>query len=291
MKPFLPYSCQTIEDDDIEAVCNVLKSDFLTTGAEIGYFEQELQEFLQAPEVVLVNSGTAALDLAWRAIALEAKTGAKTGDKVIVPAVTFLSAASMALQNGFELIFADCDPHTGLMSAETIEQAARGHQNIKAICVVHLNGQFAPMVEIKNLATKNNWKIIEDSSHIFGGLQFKDPDNLVSLANHQNPHIEADKLTPAGSCYFSDFTIFSLHAVKNITTGEGGIITCADKEIANKLRAWRTHGIVKDSQHFFDRSHKDSLWYHEMQDIGANYRMSDIAAALGRAQLKKSTAF
>ncbi len=278
MTRFLPYSRQTIEKDDLVAVSKILQSDFLTTGPEVAHFEKQLQEYMQTlkqtPEVVVVNSGTAALDFAWRSI------NAKAGDKVIVPALTFLSAASTALICGYEVIFADCDPDTGLMNVDTIMQAAGNDQNIKAICVVHLNGQFAPMPEIRAFANEKKWQIIEDACHILGGHIF-----APTYQPMQKP------TSPAGNCHFSDFTVFSLHAVKNITTGEGGIVTCKDKKQAEKMRSWRSHGIVRDANLYQMPQNSSQPWYHEMQDLGSNYRMSDFAAALGRSQLAKLPRF
>ena len=130
-------------------------------------------------------------------------------------------------------MFADCDPDNGLMSAQHISDAADGsHDNIKAICVVHLNGQFANMAEIKKLADKNGWKIIEDACHAMGGKQ-------IGMDG---------KYYPIGACHYSDITVFSTHAVKNITTGEGGIITCNNDEWAQKMRDWRSHGMIRERE-------------------------------------------
>ncbi len=276
MAEFLPYSRQVIDDDDIAAVTKVLKSDFLTTGPETPAFEEALQQKMQVKHAITVNSGTAALHLAWRILELQ------KNDKVIVPAITFLSAATMAILAGAELIFADCDPDTGLMTADTIAKAAMNaagdDETIKAICVVHLNGQFADMASIKHLADARGWRIIEDACHAMGGLQ---------LGNDGQDYPQH---YPVGACHYSDITVFSLHAVKNITTGEGGIITCNHDEWAVKMRDWRSHGIIRERLNY-QASKEDSLWYHEMHEWGMNYRMSDIQAALGHSQLKKLKKF
>ncbi|MCH9845707.1 MAG: DegT/DnrJ/EryC1/StrS family aminotransferase [Alphaproteobacteria bacterium] len=275
MSKFLPYSRQAIDEDDIASVRRALTSNFLTTGPEVKQFEQELQTALGVKYALTVNSGTAALHLAWRALSVGSE-GLKAGDKVIVPSVTFLSAAVMAFLEGLELVFADCDPDNGLMSAQNIRDATVNQDNIRAICVVHLNGQFADMAEIKKLADSNEWKIIEDACHAMGGKQ-------IGMDG---------KYYPIGACHYSDMTVFSLHAVKNITTGEGGIVTCNNDEWAIKMRDWRSHGMIRDRDRF-DIQHLEpnASWYHEMHEWGMNYRISDIHAALGRSQLKKLDKF
>ncbi len=255
---FLPYGRQTIEQDDIEAVVETLKSDYLTTGPKIQEFEKLLATKTGADEAVVVGNGTQALHLACLAAGLEEE------DYAIVPTLTFLATANAVRYCGADVIFCDVDPDTGLMTAATLQTAIDQNtdKKIKAILPVHLGGQSVDLKAIKEIADKNNLKIIADSCHALGS---KYGNNWI------------------GSCSYEDMATFSFHPVKNIAMGEGGAITTNDKALADKMRIMRTHGMVQKPEM--------GPWYYEMPELGYNDRATDIQCALGVSQLNKLDRF
>jgi UDP-4-amino-4,6-dideoxy-N-acetyl-beta-L-altrosamine transaminase len=275
-RPFLPYGRQSIDDDDIEAVADVLCSDFLTTGPVVEAFEAKLAEVTGAAHAISVSSGTAALHLAGVALDLE------PDDLVVVPSMTFLASANTAIYGGAEVQFADVDPRTGLLTADTLTQAlARAGNRAKAVVPVHINGQTADMAAIGEVASRTGLAVIEDACHALGGSQAR-----------------ADgTLTPIGSCPHSLMSVFSFHPVKTIAMGEGGAITTNDPNVAARLRILRNIGMTRDPTAFqlpeqaFAADGTPNPWYYEMPVLGFNYRASAIHCGLGLSQLKKLNQF
>lgn len=246
MAEFVSYGRQYIDEDDIAEVITALKSDFLTCGPYVEKFEKSLRDVTGAKYAVVCNNGTAALHLAMLAL------GVGAGDSVIVPTVTFLASANAARYCGADVVFADVDPRTGLLTPETLQEAyARAKSPVKAVVAVHLCGQLVDMPAIKKFCDSKNIKIIEDACHAIGG---KD----------------------VGACLYGDMATFSFHPVKTITMGEGGAITTNNPQYAEIMSRLRTHGMVRGSH-----------WHYAMPDLGYNYRACDIQCALGVSQLRK----
>jgi UDP-4-amino-4,6-dideoxy-N-acetyl-beta-L-altrosamine transaminase len=271
--PFLPYGKQTIEDDDIAAVTAALRSGYLTTGPLVEEFEREIRIATGAEYAIAVANGTAALHLAARA------AGLIEGTLTIVPAITFLATASAVRVTGGDVIFADVDPVTGLMTPETLSAALINCpvDMTKAIIPVHLAGPSCDMAALAAEAARFNLTLIEDACHAIGTV------------NHDN--------TLAGECAHSAMACFSFHPVKTITTGEGGAITTNDASLAATLRRDRSHGMTRDANEFtlkdlaFARDGSPNPWYYEMLAPGLNYRMTDIQCALGISQFTKLPRF
>jgi UDP-4-amino-4,6-dideoxy-N-acetyl-beta-L-altrosamine transaminase len=265
----LPYGRQTIEDDDLAAVAAALKSDFLTTGPLVETFERDFAGAVGAKHAVACNSGTAALHLAVLALDLG------PGDVAIVPTLTFLSTANVVRMTGAEVIFADVDPDTGLMTAATFEAALQHAKNtgkrVKAALPVHLNGRLCDMRLLADIATRENIALIEDACHALG-------------------------VPDVGATPHSDFACFSTHPVKGIATGEGGVVTTSDAVAASRMRKLRSHGMVhapeevENHDEGFENGAKRP-WYYEMPEVGWNYRIPDVLCALGISQLKKLNRF
>lgn len=266
----LPYGKQSIDDDDIAAVEAVLRGDFLTTGPAVPAFEASFAAVCAAPHAIACSSGTAALHMA----ALAA--GVAPGTAVIVPSITFLATANVAIFAGAEVVFADVDPDNGLMRPSDFEEAlSRSKQagaTVRAVFPVHVGGQMADMEAIYEIASRHDCRVIEDACHALGS----------TYHDHR-----------AGEGAHSDMAAFSFHPVKTIAMGEGGAVTTRKPEIAERLRLLRNHGMVRDAGAFelpeqaLDRKGDANPWYYEMPDIGLNYRASDIHCALGNSQLKK----
>lgn len=254
---FLPYGRQSIEQDDIDAVVEVLRGDFLTTGPAIGRFEAALASAVDASAAVAVSSGTAALHAACFA------AGVGPGDEVVVPAVSFVATANCARYLGAEPVFADVDPDTGLVRDDEVER--RMTPKTRAVIPVHLNGAPADVPRLRSLAERAGVTIIEDAAHALGGEQLDG--------------------APVGCAAGSSMAAFSFHPVKPITTGEGGAVTAADPDHLAKLRSFRNHGIVREAERF--RRPSSGPWYYEQQLLGHNLRMTDLEAALGLSQLAK----
>lgn len=260
MKKIIPYAKQYIDEEDIKSVIEVLQGDYLTTGPYINKFEQEFAKRVGAKYAVAVSSGTAALHIANLAVNIG------QGDEIITTPMTFAATANAALYVGARPVFVDIDKKTYNINVNEIESKITN--KTKAILPVHYTGLPCDMEEIHNIAKKYDLVVIEDACHALGA-KYKD--------------------TTIGDSTCSDMTIFSFHPVKHITTGEGGIITTNSKKIYDKLIILRSHGIVRDEESFTQDSHGD--WYYEMQELGFNYRMTDIQANLGITQLKKLGSF
>lgn len=254
---YLPYGRQWIDDDDIHAVVNVLKGDYLTTGPYVSDFEQAVAKYVGATYAVSFSNGTAALHAACFA------AGITNGDEVITSPMTFAASANCVLYQGGKPVFADISEKT--YNIDPIDIEKKISDKTKAIIPVHFTGQPAPLDEIRAIANKHNLIIIEDAAHALG-------------ATYKGQMI--------GS--ISDMTMFSFHPVKHITTGEGGMITTNNKDYYEKLLQFRSHGITRDPNKLTDHH---GPWYYEMQFLGYNYRLTDIQAALGTSQLKKINSF
>ncbi len=251
---FIPYGKQSIDEDDINSVVEVLKSDFLTTGPKIKEFEDELCKYLGVKYCVAVSNGTAALHLA--SLVLLNKD-----DKVLTTPNSFLATSNSILYVGAKPVFVDiCED--GNIDLDLCEEELKKDSSIKAIYVVHFSGNPIEQEKLKYLKESYNIKILEDCAHSLG----------ASFGNIK-----------AGSCENSDCSILSFHPVKHITTGEGGAVTTNSKEIYEKLLELRAHGIKR----FPDAA----PWYYEMHSLGFNYRITDMQAALGISQLKKLDSF
>ncbi|HEY3889341.1 MAG TPA: UDP-4-amino-4,6-dideoxy-N-acetyl-beta-L-altrosamine transaminase [Caulobacteraceae bacterium] len=268
MAEFLPYGRQTIEDDDVAAVVEALRADYLTTGPRVEAFEAAFAETVGARHAVACSSGTAALHLAMLALDLKAE------EAVIAPAITFAATANCARYQGAEVVFADVDPDTGLMTPETVE-AALGRldgRRLAAVLPVHLAGAAVDLPGIRHLA--GGAPLVEDACHALG--------TTMSFGNM--PEQVGDGRHGAMAC-------FSFHPVKTITTAEGGMVTTNDARLAERLRLLRSHGIVRDPAQFRDPPAAPQPWLYEMQTLGYNYRLPDLLCALGISQLAKLPRF
>lgn len=261
----IPYGRQNITETDIEAVVDVLKSDFLTQGPHIAEFEKNFADYVGAKFAVAVANGTAALHL--NAMAL----GVKPEDKVITTPITFVASANCVRYCGGEVVFADIDPETYLLDINHVRQllVADTNREIKGIIPVNFAGRVVDMEAFRALADEFNCWIIEDACHSPGGY----------FINSEGEQVKA------GSGLYADLAIFSFHPVKHIAAGEGGMITTNDERLYSDLLNLRTHGIQQD---FSQRLYDDALWYYEMQTLGFNYRLTDIQAALGNSQLSRA---
>jgi UDP-4-amino-4,6-dideoxy-N-acetyl-beta-L-altrosamine transaminase len=272
---FLPYGRQQIDESDIDAVVQVLRGDWLTTGPAVKRFEQVLAQRVGAQYAISCNSGTAALHLACLALDL------KPGVAAIVPTITFLATANAVRMTGAEVIFADVDPDNGLLTAATLEEAfARADQAglaVKAIFPVHLAGQCPDLAALRHLAQARGAAVIEDACHAIGTY-------------HACPDGSA---APVGACRLSDMAVFSFHPVKTIACGEGGAVTTNDPALKHRLEILRSHGMIREPADFhnqtlgFDAKGEANPWYYEMAEVGWNYRLSDIHAALALSQLSR----
>jgi perosamine synthetase len=248
----LPYGKQWIDDDDINAVVEVLKSDWLTTGPNVAKFEQSFAKTVGTKDAVAVSNGTAALHTAMYAL------GIGPGDEVIVPPITFAASPNCILYQGGTPVFADVDSKTLLIDPEQVESKITPHT--KAIIAVDYAGQACNYDILNDIAQSHNIYLVDDACHALGG-KFKDK--------------------PVGS--LADLNTFSLHPVKHITSGEGGVITTDNPRFAEKMRLFRNHGITSDHR----QRDLAGSWFYEMVDLGYNYRLTDFQCALGRSQLKK----
>jgi UDP-4-amino-4,6-dideoxy-N-acetyl-beta-L-altrosamine transaminase len=262
----IPYGRQDVTEEDIRAVNEVLRSDFLTQGPAVPAFEQAVGLSCGAGHAIAVNSATSALHIACLAL------GVGPGDAVWTSAITFAASANCALYCGASVDFVDIDPQTNNMSIDRLTEklaAAKAAGRLpKVVIPVHLCGQPCDMRAIRALSDRYGFKIIEDASHAVGG-RYRDE--------------------PIGTCRYSDVTVFSFHPVKLITSGEGGMAVTQDKDLAVRMRRLRTHGITRDPAEMVHAS--DGPWYCEQLELGFNYRMTDIHAALGRSQLARLPAY
>lgn len=265
---FLPYGRHFVDDADIAAVVDVLKHGPLTAGPKVEAFETAFAEKIGAKEAVVCANGTAALHLACLA------AGLGEGDAAIVPAITFLATANAVRMTGAEVCFADVDAQTGLMTAETLTDAhERAQGTVKAVLPVHMNGQSEHMPSIARYACENELTIIADCCHALGA-----------------DYSEGGK---PGDGTFEAFGTFSLHPVKSIAMGEGGVVTTNSPEKAHMMRQLRGHAMEKDPARWANTSAGNAAdggtnpWYYEMQMLAYNYRATDIQCALGLSQLAK----
>lgn len=253
----IPYGKQTIEQDDIQAVVDVLKSDFLTTGPKIAEFEQTVADYVGAKYAVAISNGTSALHAACFA------AGIGPGDEVITTPLTFAASANCVLYCGGTPVFADVDPRTYNIDPEDIRRKIT--DRTKAIIAVHLAGQPCDMDAIHSIAREHGLIVIEDGAHALGSVY---------------------KGKKVGS--LSDMTTFSFHPVKPITTGEGGMIVTDNEEFYKKMVLFRSHGITRDDSMM---TRNDGPWFYQQFDLGYNYRITDIQCALGCSQMKKLDRF
>jgi UDP-4-amino-4,6-dideoxy-N-acetyl-beta-L-altrosamine transaminase len=270
----IPYGRQNITEDDIQAVVETLKSDYLTQGPKILEFEKAFAEYIGCKYAVAVANGTAALHL--NALAL----GVKHGVRVITTPITFVASANCVRYCGGEVVFADIDPNTFLLDIyavrKLLQESPKG--TYQGIIPVDFAGRAVDLEAFKALADEFGCWIIEDSCHSPGGYF------IDGNGNKQN----------CGNGNFADLAIFSFHPVKHIASGEGGMITTNNDELYQKLLMLRTHGIVKSNDLYTNTiecaggKDKYPLWYMEMQDLGYNYRITDFQAALGLSQLKRA---
>lgn len=259
---FLPYGRQTIEDDDVAAVAEALRADFLTTGPTVARFEQLFAEAVGADHAVAASNGTATLHLAMMALDVG------PGDVCIAPSITFLATANCAAYVGADVVFADVDPDTALMTPGTLAEAldrARGRR-VRVVLPVHTRGEVCDLPALRALADDAGAVLVEDAPHALGSrTRFDGAEGRV------------------GDCRYGAMASFSFHPVKTIATGEGGMLTTNDAGLAESLRRFRSHGMT--------RPPGADPWIYEMARPGFNYRLPDVACALGISQLGKLERF
>jgi UDP-4-amino-4,6-dideoxy-N-acetyl-beta-L-altrosamine transaminase len=266
MKEMIPYGRQDIAEQDIQAVVDVLRSDFLTQGPTVQAFENSVAMYCGAQHAVAVNSATSALHIACLAL------GVGRGDVVWTSPITFVASANCVLYCGAEIDFVDIDERTYNMSVDRLAEKLVLAENTgklpKVVIPVHLCGQSCDMQGIHALAQRYGFRIIEDASHAIGG---KYRGNAI------------------GNCRYSDITIFSFHPVKIITTAEGGMAMTNDAKLAKRMKLLRSHGITRDAD---EMTHEpDGAWYYQQIELGYNYRMTELQAALGLSQMQRLDEF
>jgi UDP-4-amino-4,6-dideoxy-N-acetyl-beta-L-altrosamine transaminase len=271
-EPALPYGRHSIDEADISAVVAVLRSERLAHGPKVSEFESAFAAATGAAAAAACSSGTAALHLALAALDIG------PGDLCVVPAITFLATATAARFCGAEVVFADVDPASGLMTAETLDEAlAYAGPGVRAVLPVHLGGRLCGMNEIAGVARARGLKIVEDACHALGG---RDGQGRT-----------------VGDCANSDAAAFSLHPVKTIAAGEGGMAVCPDPERAARMRRLANHAATKDPDRLtdpglsLDGAGALNPWSYEQAELGFNYRMNELEAALGLSQLSKLERF
>ncbi len=259
---YIPYGRQDITEQDIEAVVEVLRSDFITQGPRIPEFENALAAYCGVAHAVAVNSATSALHIACLAL------GLGPGDRLWTSPNTFVASANCALFCGAKVDFVDIDPQSYNMSVDRLAEKlawAKAHDALPKIVVpVHFAGQSCEMKAIRTLADEYGFFVIEDASHAIGGRYLDEP---------------------IGGCRYSDVTVFSFHPVKIITTAEGGIATTNNEELYRRMQLYRSHGVTRDPEQI--QGDASQGWYYEQVDIGFNYRMTELQAALGCSQLNR----
>lgn len=252
----IPYGHQWIDEADIRAVVDVLRSDWITTGPKVSEFERAVADYVGAKFAVAVNSGTAALHAAMHA----ADIG--PGDEVILPPITFVATANCVVFQGATPVFADVEPDTLLINPADVESKITGRT--KAIIAVDYAGQPCDYTALRNIAQRHDLILVADACHSIGAQI--NGGNVGTLA---------------------DLSVFSFHPVKHITTGEGGMVATDDAKFAERMRRFRNHGISMDSQ----QRAEHATWYYQMEDLGYNYRITDFQCALGLSQLQNLPAF
>lgn len=273
----IPYSRQSINEEDIQAVCSVLRSDWITQGPKVEEFEQRLAEYTGAKYAVAVSNGTLALQIACKALDL------KDTALGITSPISFIASANCIAGCGARVDFVDIDPHTLCISVNKLEEYCINNEPPDVVIPVDFAGIPAPLPEIKELSSRFGFKIIEDAAHAIGSTY---------IHNGEKYH--------CGSCAHSDMAIFSFHPVKTITTGEGGAILTNDPVLARRLKLLANHGVerdkarIKNAEMFSsndDSSFNIPPWYYEMQYLGYNGRITDIQCALGISQLSRIEEF
>ena len=262
----IPYGHQQISEEDIDAVVAVLRSEFLTQGAVVPQFEQAMCSYTGAQYAVAVNSGTSALHLACLAL------GLGEGDRLWTTPITFVASANCGRYCGASVDFVDIDPSSANISIEALQQKLVQAEQVgslpKVLVVVHLAGLSCEMEAIHQLSKQYHFAVIEDASHALGG-------------SYQGQSV--------GNGGYSDITVFSFHPVKNMTTAEGGMALTNDQRLYGRMQLLRSHGIIRDPEQM-DRE-ADGPWYYQQVELGFNYRMSDLHAALGLSQLQRLDQF
>ncbi|MDA3876062.1 MAG: UDP-4-amino-4,6-dideoxy-N-acetyl-beta-L-altrosamine transaminase [Halothiobacillus sp.] len=263
----IPYGRQDISDADIQAVVDVLRSDYLTQGPAVPAFEKSIADYCGAQHAIAVNSATSALHIACLALDV------RPNDLVWTTPITFVASANCALYCGAQIDFVDIDSRTYNMSVERLAEKLAHAEKIgklpKVVIPVHLCGQPCDMVGIHALGQQYGFKIIEDAAHAIGGKY---------------------RGEPIGNCRYSDITVFSFHPVKIITSGEGGMALTNDAQLAKRLRLLRSHGISSDEADMQPRP-SEEIWNYQQIGLGFNYRMTDILAALGLSQMQRLDEF
>ena len=262
----IPYGKQDINQTDIDSVVNVLQSDFLTQGPQVPLFEKTVSNYCGAEYGVAVNSATSALHIACLAL------GLGKDDYLWTSPNTFVASANCGLYCGAKVDFVDIDPLTYNLSSEDLEkkliQAKNDNKLPKIVIPVHFSGQSCNMKKIHLLSQEYNFKIIEDASHAIGGKYLDQP---------------------IGGCQYSDITVFSFHPVKIITTAEGGLATTNNKELLGRMQLFRSHGVTRDPELMTKEA--EGEWYYQQVDLGFNYRMTELQAALGVSQMNRLDEF
>lgn len=258
----IPYGKQYIDSKDIKIVSQSLQSNLITTGSYVNRFENTIKKYFNSKYVLSCTSGTSALDLSIRSIDL------KVGEVVIMPAVTFIASYNICLLLGAKIYLADIDPLTGQMTPKTIQDCIKRNKllKIKLIITMQMGGYPENILNFYQLKKKYNCFLIEDSCHAFG-----------------SKYTFRKKIYKVGSCKHSDISTFSLHPLKSITTGEGGIISTNNKKLFNKMLLTRSHGIIRNTKKYH--------WKYDIKNPGLNYRLSDINCALGLSQFFKLSKF
>ncbi len=256
----LPYSRQDITAADVAAVAEALRAPLITQGPLVDLFEADLARFVGADYAVVFNSATAALHAAYAVL------GIGPGSSVLTTPITFVATANAALYLGGSVRFADVDPTTGLIDPDAADD--RADKSVKVLTPVHFGGEVASLDVLAAVADARHWAVVEDASHALGAT-YRSSDGT----EHQ-----------VGACDHSTMCCFSFHAVKQITTGEGGAVTTNDDDLYRRLKMFRSHGITRDRAHL---EQWDGPWYYEQADLGYNYRLTDFQCALGRSQLER----
>lgn len=259
---FLPYGRQSIDQADIDAVVEVLQGDWLTTGPAVSGFEEDFAAHCGASHAVACSNATAGLHLALAGLDLG------PGDVCVVPSITFLATANAALYCGADVVFADVDPATGLMTPDTLLEALARAGQAKAVLPVHLAGQCEDLESLSRICCEHGASMIEDACHAVG-TRWRDK--------------------AVGGCAHSAASVFSFHPVKTLAAGEGGMVTTNDDRLAERMRTQRSHGMEREPEKL--QQPDEGPWWYEMQSIGWNYRLTDMQAALVRSQLSRLPLF
>ncbi len=264
-KPIIPYGKQEISDQDVQALVEAVRSEYLTQGPGVDSFEKAICKQVGAPHAIAVTNGTAALHLCAMAL------GVKPGVRVLVPAITFAASANCILYCGGDVEFVDIDPNTLCLDFGHLEKLLASHPRgyYSGVVSVDMTGYPVNLSQLRKIADAHGLWILEDACHAIG-------------ARYQD---ESGEWHHSGDGRHADASIYSFHPVKHITTGEGGVVTTANASLAAKIKKLRTHGITKNPAEYENAN--DGGWYHEMQDLGYNYRISDILCKLGESQLSR----